>query len=292
MSAQSLLALGQKWAKEQPWRLYGSQVSVLVRNEVRRNLFTRRRIWIYLLAFLPVLMILAHVIFDRNEGAGPAQLENDTQVLAGIVQLYYLRLGIFFACMAIFTWLFRGEMVERTLHYQFLVPVRREVLVVGKFFAGAIIAIALFEMAVLACFYLMYSRFGSAGKSYVFDGPGVGQLGSYLLVTALACLGYGAVFLAFSLLFKNPIIPGVVIMGWEAVAPIFPAWAQSLSVTFYLKHLCPVSLPIRGPLAIFTIVAGPVSPFVAVLGLLFLTIAILALSCFLIHRMEITYTAE
>ena len=292
MSAQSLVALGQKWSKEQPWRLYGSQVSVLVRNEVRRNLLTRRRIWIYLLAFLPVLMILAHVIFDRNEGAGPAQLENDTQVLAGIVQLYYLRLGIFFACMAIFTWLFRGEMVERTLHYQLLVPVRREVLVVGKFLAGAIIAIALFEMAVLACFYLMYSRFGSAGKSYVFDGPGVGQLGSYLLVTALACLGYGAVFLAFSLLFKNPIIPGVVIMGWEAVAPIFPAWAQSLSVTFYLKHLCPVSLPIRGPLAIFTIVAEPVSPFMAVLGLLFLTIAILALSCFLIHRMEITYTAE
>jgi len=292
VSAQSLLALGQEWAKEQPWRLYGSQVSVLVRNEVRRNLFTRRRIWIYLLAFLPVLMILAHVIFDRNEGAGPGQLENDTQVLAGIVQLYYLRLGIFFACMAIFTWLFRGEMVERTLHYQFLVPVRREVLVVGKFLAGAIIAIALFEMAVLACFYLMYSRFGSAGKSYVFDGPGVGQLGSYLLVTALACLGYGAVFLAFSLLFKNPIIPGVVIMGWEAVAPIFPAWAQRLSVTFYLKHLCPVTLPIRGPLAIFTILAGPVSPFVAVLGLLFLTIAILALSCFLIHRMEITYTAE
>jgi len=292
VSAQSLLALGQEWAKEQPWRLYGSQVSVLVRNEVRRNLFTRRRIWIYLLAFLPVLMILAHVTFDRNEGAGPGQLENDTQVLAGIVQLYYLRLGIFFTCMAIFTWLFRGEMVERTLHYQFLVPVRREVLVVGKFLAGAIIAIALFEMAVLACFYLMYSRFGSAGKSYVFDGPGVGQLGSYLLVTALACLGYGAVFLAFSLLFKNPIIPGVVIMGWEAVAPIFPAWAQRLSVTFYLKHLCPVTLPIRGPLAIFTILAGPVSPFVAVLGLLFLTIAILALSCFLIHRMEITYTAE
>jgi ABC-type transport system involved in multi-copper enzyme maturation permease subunit len=291
MSAQGLVARAQKWSKEQPWRLYGSQVSVLVRNEVRRNLFTRRRIWIYLLALLPVLMILAHVIFDRNN-MNPAQIEDDTQVLAGIVQLYYFRLGIFFACMAIFTWLFRGEMVERTLHYQFLVPVRREVLVVGKFLAGAFIAIALFETAVLACFYFMYSRFGSAGKSYVFDGPGLGQLGAYLLVTALACLGYGAVFLALSLLFKNPIIPGVVIMGWEAIAPIFPAWAQRLSITFYLKHLCPVNLPIRGPFAIFTIVAEPVSPLIAVLGLLSLTIAILALSCFLIHRMEITYTAE
>jgi len=261
-----------------------------MRNEVRRNL--RRRIWIYLLALIPALIILAHVIFDRNQPRGPAEIENDTQVLAGIVQLYYFRLGIFFACMGIFTWLFRGEMVERTLHYQFLVPVRREVLVVGKFLAGAVVAIALFETAVLACFCFMYVRFGSAGKSYVFDGPGLSQLGSYLLVTALACLGYGAVFLALSMLFKNPIIPGVVIMGWEAIAPIFPAWAQLLSVTFYLKHLCPVNLPITGPLAIFTIVAEPVPAFVAVLGLVCLTIAILVLSCFLIHRMEITYTTE
>jgi ABC-type transport system involved in multi-copper enzyme maturation permease subunit len=291
VSAQDLVSRARKWSKEQPWRLYGSQVSVLVRNEVRRNLFTRRRIWIYLLALIPVLMILTHTIIDRNN-IRSAQIEEDTQVLAGIVQLYYFRLGIFFACMGIFTWLFRGEMVERTLHYQFLVPVRREILVVGKFLAGVIIAIALFEAAVLASFYLMYVRFGSAGKSFVFDGPGLGQLWAYLLVTALACLGYGAVFLALSLLFKNPIIPGVVIMGWEAIAPIFPAWAQRLSVTFYLKHLCPVSLPIAGPLAIFTIVAEPVSPFMVVLGLLTLTIAILVLCCLLIHRMEITYTAE
>ncbi len=291
MSALALVARAQQWSKEQPWRLFASQISVLVRNEVRRNLFTRRRAWIYLLALVPVLMIMAHTIFDRNN-IKSAQIEEDTQVLAGIVQLYYFRLGIFFACMGIFTWLFRGEMVERTLHYQFLVPVRREILVIGKFLAGAIIAIAIFEVAALACFYLMYARFGSAGKSYVFDGPGLSQLWAYLLVTALACLGYGAVFLALSLLVRNPIIPGVVIMGWEAIAPVFPAWAQRLSVTFYLKHLCPVSLPISGPLAIFTIVAEPVAPFWAVLGLLTLTIAILVLCCFLIHRMEITYTAE
>jgi ABC-type transport system involved in multi-copper enzyme maturation permease subunit len=260
-----------------------------VRNEVSRNL--RRRVWIYLLAFIPVLFILIHLIVGRHN-FDVDQIETDTDVLAGIVQLYYFRLGTFFACMGIFTWLFRGEMVQRTLHYQFLVPVRREVLVVGKFFAGAVVAIALFETAVLACFCLTYARFGAAGKSYVFDGPGLGQLGSYLLVTALACLGYGAVFLALSLLFKNPIVPGVVIMGWEVIAPIFPAWAQRLSVTFYLKHLCPISLPLTGPLAIFTIVAEPVSPWIAVLGLLCLTIAILVLSCFLIHRMEITYTAE
>ena len=296
MSTQNLVARAQKTFKEQPWRLYGSQISVLVRNEVRRNLFTRRRIWVYLLALIPVLFLGAHDIFHPVTAANcPSpcmDLAEDTQVLAGIIQLYYFRLGIFFACMGIFTWLFRGEMVQRTLHYQFLAPVRKEVLVVGKFLAGAIISIVLFETAVLACFCLIYARFGSEGRSYVFDGQGLGQLGSYLLVTALACLGYGAVFLALSMLFKNPIIPGAMLMGWEAIAPIFPAWAQRLSVTFYLKHLCPVSLPVNGPLAIFTVVAEPVSPFIAVFGLLCLTAAILVLSCFLIHRIEITYTAE
>jgi ABC-type transport system involved in multi-copper enzyme maturation permease subunit len=290
MSIQESVARAQNTLKEQPWRLFASQISVLVRNEVRRNLFTRRRIWVYLLALIPVVIIFIHYFLDKR--ASPSQLEEDTFVLAGIVQLYYLRLGIFFACMGIFTWLFRGEMVERTLHYQFLVPVRKEVLVVGKFLAGAVISVALFETAVLACFYLTYSRLGSTGRSYVFDGPGLSQLGSYLLVTALACVGYGAMFLALSLLFKNPIIPGAILMGWEAVAPIFPSWAQRVSVTFYLKHLCPVKLPVDGPMAIFTIVAEPVSPFIAILGLLGLTIAILVISCFLIHRLEVTYTAE
>jgi ABC-type transport system involved in multi-copper enzyme maturation permease subunit len=291
MSLQESVARAQSSLKEQPWRLFASQISILVRTEVRRNLFTRRRIGFHLLAWIPVLFLLAHNIFDRHD-IDPAQIENDTLVLAGTIQLYYFRLGIFFACMGIFTWLFRGEMVQRTLHYQFLVPVRKEVLVIGKFLAGAVISIALFETAVFACFCLTYSRFGSAGRSYVFDGPGLSQLGSYLLATALACLGYGAVFLALSLLFKNPIIPGAMLLGWETIAPIFPSWAQRLSVTFYLKHLCPVNLPTDGPLAIFTIVAEPVSPFIAILGLLCLTLAILVLSCFLIHRLEVTYTAE
>ena len=291
MSTQDLVARGQGWLKEQPWRLYASQIAVLVRNEVRRNLFTRRRIWVYLLALFPVLMLLGRNIFDRS-GTDAAYIDYDTQVLASMIQLYYLRLGIFFACMGIFTWLFRGEMVQRTLHYQFMVPVRKEVLVVGKFLAGTIISIVLFAAAIITCFYLAYSRFGSAGRSYVFDGPGLGQLGAYLLVTALACLGYGAVFLALSLLFKNPIVPGLVLLGWETIIPVFPSWAQRLSVTFYLKYLCPVSLPVEGPMAIFTVVAEPVAPWLAVLGLLCLALAVLVVSCFLIHRLEITYTTE
>jgi len=37
-------------------------------------------------------------------------------------QIFYLRVGIFFGCMGLFTWLFRGEIVEKSLHYYFLSP--------------------------------------------------------------------------------------------------------------------------------------------------------------------------
>jgi ABC-type transport system involved in multi-copper enzyme maturation permease subunit len=291
MSAQNFLAGVQTSFKEQPWSLYASQISVLVRNEVRRNLFTRRRIWVYLLAFLPVL-ILAYRYFFGEVIPGRDALDVDTEILAHLIQIYYYRIGIFFACMGIFTWLFRGEIVQRTLHYQFLVPIRREVLVVGKFLAGAIIAIVLFEIAVSASFFFTYARYGSAGHAYMFEGHGPTQLGSYLLATALACLGYGSVFLALSLLFKNPIVPGIILMGWEIISPIFPSWAQHLSVTFYLKNLSPVTLSMDGPMAIFTVVAEPVSPIIAVIGLCCLALAVLVLSCFLIRRIEIMYTAE
>jgi ABC-type transport system involved in multi-copper enzyme maturation permease subunit len=285
MNLREAAARAQTGLREQPWRLWGRQLAVLVRREARRSLFSRRRLWVYLLAFAPVLITAIHRVVDSSNPTGAAELHSETQVLAAIIQLYYLRLGLFFACMGIFTWLFRGEMVERTLHYPFLSPVRREVLVVGKFLAGAVVAIAIFEVVI-------YSRFGSRGWAYVFDGPGLGQLGSYLLIIALGALGYGAVFLALSLVYKNPIVPGALFLGWETLTPVLPGWLQMLSVTFYLKHLSPVTVPVSGLAALFTVVTEPVSAVWSVAGLLCFTAAVLVFSCYRIRRVEITYTTD
>ena len=40
--------------------------------------------------------------------------------------------------------LFRGEMLDKTLHYWFLAPARREVLLAGKYLAGLIAAVVIF----------------------------------------------------------------------------------------------------------------------------------------------------
>jgi hypothetical protein len=65
-------------------------------------------------------------------------MAEDNMIFAGIFQIYFLRLGIFFGCLGIFSNLFRAEVLERTLHYYFMSPVRREVLAVSKYIAGLV----------------------------------------------------------------------------------------------------------------------------------------------------------
>ncbi|HKD81036.1 MAG TPA: ABC transporter permease [Candidatus Angelobacter sp.] len=286
----AVIARARKSLVEAPWQLWTSQFMAILRTEVKKNLWMRRSIWIYLLAFAPAVMFGIHALtspMGRN-----CSIAEDTRIFAYVFQIFYLRVGIFFCCMGLFTWLFRGEVVEKSLHYYFLSPVRRQVLVAAKFVAGLITTSLVFGTSVLVCFTFAYGHFGKAGNDFVFNGPGFGQLMSYLLVTVLACLGFGSLFLALSLVFKNPILPGIVILLWETFHAVAPALLQKLSVTFYLKQLCPVTIPPDGIMALFTVVAEPVSPWLAIPGLLCLSIAILIFACLRIRQTEISYLAD
>jgi len=278
----------RKSLAEAPWQLWASQFMAILRIEIKKNLWMRRSIWIYLLAFAPTVMFGVHALFDPSG----TSLAEDTRVFAYVFQIFYLRVGIFFGCMGLFTWLFRGEVVEKSLHYYFLSPVRRQLLVVAKFVAGLVAASLVFGSSVLLCFTFAYGHFGKVGNDYVFNGPGFGQLMSYLLVTVLACLGFGALFLALSLVFKNPILPGIVVLLWETFHAVAPSLLQKLSVSFYLAQLCPVTIPPDGIMALFTVIAEPVSPWLAIPGLICLSVAILVFACMRIRRTEVSYLAD
>lgn len=272
------------------WQLWASQLRAILRIEIKRALWMRRSVWIYVLALGPAVIIGIHAL---NSPLGlHCSISEDTEVLAQIFQVFYLRIAIFFGCMGLFTWLFRGDVIEKSLHYYFLSPVRREVLIMGKFFAGLAASCIIFGFGILLSFTFMYGHFGAAGRDFVFHGPGFGHLLSYLAVTVLGCVGYGSIFLALSLLVKNPILPGVVVLLWETFHAVLPSLLQKLSVIFYLKQLCPVRVAPSGLMALFSVAAEPVSAWLAVPGLLLLCIMILSFACLRIRRTEISYLAD
>lgn len=272
-----------------PWGLWWLQARRTTRIEVRRNLLSVRAWWIYFLAFVPTAIIFVHLLFNRHPASS---INEDTSVLAGIVQFYYIRLGIFFGCLGIFSRLIRGEMVERSLHFYLLAPVHREVLLLAKYAAGVFSAIVLFASAIVAAFALIYVAFGPAGYDFVFQGRGLTQLEGYLAIAVFGCLGYGAVFLLLSMIFRNPTPAAMLVWGWEVINPIMPSILQKISVASYLRHFMPITIPGDGIFALLTVQTQPVPAWVAALGVLFVTVVVLAYSCIKIRHLEIRYTTD
>jgi len=351
-----------------PWL---SQIGLVIRLEMRKTFFSRRGLWVYLVALAPVLIFLGHSLSEINNrkerqalnaahpianaalrsitpgvtieqviekvGEPFAKVEfhrpnasfdsyqytdgdnvfvftfrnsqlvgvnerdrdtipKDSLVFAGVFQFFYLRLAIFFGCVGVFTNLFRGEMLDKSLHFYLLTPIRREILAIGKYFAGLIATVVIFCTSTFLQLAALSLHFTGSEVSDYLAGPGWGHVASYLGVTAAACLGYGSVFLAAGLLFKNPIIPAATVLVWEGMNVFLPAALKKVSVIFYLQSLSPVVAPPDANMPalqkLLVTAAEPASPAVAVLGLLALTIVILVVAARKARQLEINYSTD
>jgi ABC-type transport system involved in multi-copper enzyme maturation permease subunit len=273
------------------WQLWGRQVAALLSLELKKTLFSRRAVLLYLLAALPLLLLAIWVVapkpfLDADTGE---LLATANDIFARLYGGFLLRTLVFFGCAWLFMNLFRGEIVDRSLHYYFLSPVRREVLAAGKYLAGLLAAMLIFGGMTIAAHLLFYLPLGGAARSaYFAGGPGFKHLAAYLGMTLLACLGYGAAFLLIGLLFRNPVIPALAAYGWESVNFLLPPLLKKISVTHYLNSLAPVPVA-EGP---FAITAEPTPTWLATLGLLIFTGVVLALAGWRSRRMEISYGSE
>jgi len=270
------------------WSLWTRQTVAIMGLEIKKNFFSRRALLLYPIVGLPLLLMTMLSIFtpDTDEMRNFGML---SQVFAGVYGGLILRTLIFFGCAWVGMNLFRGEVVDRSLHYYFLAPVRREVLVVGKYLSGLVATIVLFSITTAGSMLIFYfGIFPSESKAYFFSGAGASQLLAYLGVTILACIGYGAVFLIVGLFFRNPIIPGLLLYGWEWINFLLPPLLKKLSVIHYLQSLVPVPMS-DGP---FAVLAEPTPAWIAVPSLLLFTGVVLFLAGLHIRRMEISYAGE
>ena len=270
------------------WSLRARQTLAVLRLELGRNFFGRRALLLYTLAGLPLMILAAAAVLVVPDG----ELRDFSNLNVAFSVIYgglILRTLLFFGCAWVFMNLFRGEVVDRSLHYYFLAPVRREVLVVGKYLSGLVATVTLFCISTLGSLALLYFGFyPSQSAGYFFDGPGLGQALTYAGITALACVGYGAVFLIVGLFFRNPVIPALLIYGWEWLNFLLPPLLKKLSVIHYLHSLAPVPPP-AGP---FAVLAEPTPAWISVPSLLVFTALMLALAGLHIRRQEIGYAGE
>jgi len=270
------------------WGLWLRQAGAIFRLEIEKNFLSRRSILIYLIALLPLLPLapLALVTPPGNEWRD----FNQYSIIYSIIyNVLILRTLVFFGSAWIFMNLFRGELVDRSLHYYFLSAVRREVLVVAKYISGLATSIILFTATtVIAMLLLYFPHFYSQSVRYFTEGRGLSQLLTYAGITILACVGYGAFFLVVGLFIRNPIIPALLLYGWEWLNFLLPPVLKKISVIHYLNSLLPVPLS-EGP---FAVVADPTPAYIAIPSMVVVTVIVLVLAAFRIRHMEIRYGSD
>lgn len=273
------------------WGLWLRQIGAIMRLEVEKNFFSRRSILIYLIAVLPLLplTVLALVTPDADEW----NFNNLGKVYAVLYHGLILRTVIFFGCAWIFMNLFRGELVDRSLHYYFLSAVKREVLVVGKYLSGLVTSMILFTATTVVAMLLLYfPHFYSQSLRYFTEGRGLGQLLAYAGITMLACVGYGAFFLVVGLFVRNPIIPALLLYGWEWLNFLLPPLLKKISVIHYLNSMMPVPVSAaisEGPLAV---VAEPTPAWISIPSMLLVTLVVLVVAAYRTRHMEIRYGSD
>lgn len=354
-------------------RQCSSQILAVIRLELRKTFFARRGLWVYLLAFAPVLLFAAQfvlasrgqerlarlaaahpvsaqdlrsiqvgdsrdavekigepyfqrigrvrsdgvrgdalskftdgrsdveILFERGKVKHVRRIDRETLaqgslIFASSFQTYFLRLAVFFGCVGIFINLFRGEMLDKSLHFYLLTPLRRELLMAGKYLAGLLATVALFTFSAGLQWAIMLWRYDHSTVTQYLAGPGWGQLLAYVAITALACFGYGSVFLAIGMFFRNPIIPTVVVLLWENANVFLPDILRKISLIFYLESLCPVAappdvkLPVVWKLLISTV--DPASSSAAITGIIVVTLVVLVASAIRARSLEINYSSD
>jgi hypothetical protein len=269
--------------------LWGRQIRAMLGLELRKTFLRLRALPVVVVAFLPAFILLLraasrHLVEGRVQPAAEVALS-----YGAIYQFFFVRLIVFFGCFAIFTYLVRGEIAERSLHFYLLAPMRREVFLAGKYVAGCLAAGILFTCSLAAQLFLAFvPEVTSGGSAYLFGGPGAGQALAYLGVTWLAVLGYGAVFLALALAVKNPMIPAAAILGWEWLNFLLPPALKKISVFHYLQSLCPVPVS-AGP---FALPGEPTPAPLAIGGLLVVVAVLLLLAARRARRLEVLYAGD
>ena len=255
------------------WNLWLHQIRAVIRLELMRYMKGRRWVGVYIVAIAPVLLLL---LAARRGGAPPPD------VYPNFFQGFMLRFAVFISSITVFTQSYRGEVLEKTLHFYLLAPARREVIAIGKYLAGVIFTSTVFAASTVLTFFLMHSLMREPKP------PFFSHLTGYLAATVLACIIYGAACFLIGLMFKNPAGAAALLLGWEGLSFLLPPLFQQFSAIYFLQALMPVAIE-RGP---FAVIADPPSLVFGVPALLVVTAIFLAIAGWMFRLTQVTYSAD
>lgn len=194
-------------------------------------LWARRTALLALAAAAPVLLALVTRL-TLSSGSAVVQINGrqigSEAVFSTAIAALYLRfivpaIGVFYG-----TSLIADELEDRTITYLFVRPIPRGAIVLGKYLAY-VLCVTSVVLPSAALVFLVMVPFQDMAPQF---GAFVRNLG----VLALGLAAYGAVFLWAGVLFRRPLVGGLLfVFGWEQLAAVLPGYVGRLTIAHYLQ---------------------------------------------------------
>lgn len=261
-------------------RMIGASYSL----SLRRLAYSKLMFVNIMLAALPVA--IAVLIATLN----PHKFQNAQDVHAMyefFLRIFYLHFIIFFVANIFGFAVMRQETEDRTLHYLFLQPVRRWMLIIGKLMAYLTLASGVCITSLWLTYFVMCLPLGVG--PVVADLFGAGRfmiLVKESIVLSLGLLAYGALAMLMGSFFKSAFY-ALLLLGWEAGLPYLPSVLKLWTVTHYLHSLLPERLTEQKKL--FELLGEPASALLSLAVLLGVSLVIVGISVGLFRFKECLY---
>ena len=194
-------------------------------------LWARRTALLALAAAAPVLLALVTRL-TLSSGSAVVQINGrqigSEAVFSTAIAALYLRfivpaIGVFYG-----TSLIADEVEDRTITYLFVRPIPRGAIVLGKYLAYVLCVTSVVLPSAAVVFMVMVPFQDMAAQFGAF----VRNLG----VLTLGLAAYGAVFLWAGVLFRRPLVGGLLfVFGWEQLAAVLPGYLGRLTIAHYLQ---------------------------------------------------------
>lgn len=193
---------------------------------VERMLPRARSLWVLLLLLVPVALAL------RIRATGRAEAFMSGFDMYGVgVALFYVRNLLPLVAMLFGTALIADAADTKTLTYYFTRPISRLSIFLGEFAAYLATSLTIS----LPCVVLLYVMLNTGTRAGV--GFGALALVQDLGACALTLFTYGAVFSLMGVVFKRPLIPGLIyLFGWESLANL-PGDLPNYTLSAYARSL-------------------------------------------------------
>lgn len=222
-----------------------------------------------LLAALPLMIVgLIFLATMRH----PNKIDSITKIHSiyeGFLRTLYLHFIVFFIANIMGSSVMRQDREEQTLHYLFLQPVRRWMLVCGKFLAYFLVSSAIC-VASLWITYLALGLTFTGSRDVIADLFTKGRFEILLresLVLMLGLLAYGGFALLMGNFFKNATY-SILLLGWEVGLPYLPTTLKFWTISHYLQSLLPVRLnEMKDMFALLGDFAAPAHSYAVLLGI-------------------------